>query len=142
MRHKNFVFEDNIIQYRFSKKELEDIGTDFSVIKSMKVFIQKQRNCNATANKAKAHVLLSVTPTERTSIFGYGDKTRWFKTDIVDKDLTNYHKRLMKITSSTNSYISYAICLLNDNDYAMNIIDELAYKFYDNVVDTPEFGEA
>lgn len=142
MRHKNFVFEDNIIQYRFSKKELEDIGADFSVIKSMKVFIQKQRNCNATANKAKAHVLLSVTPTERTSIFGYGDKTRWFKTDIVDKDLTNYHKRLMKITSSTNSYISYAICLLNDNDYAMNIIDELAYKFYDNVVDTPEFGEA
>jgi hypothetical protein len=142
MRHKNFVFEDNIIQYRFSKKELEDIGADFAVIKSMKVFIQKQRNCNAAANEAKAHVLLSVTPTERTSNFGYGDKTRWFKTDIVDKDLTNYHKRLMKITSSTNSYISYAICLLNDNDYAMNIIDELAYKFYDNVVDTPEFGEA
>ena len=140
--HKNFEFNENTIQYRFSKKEMVDIGIDLDVIKSMKVFIQKQHDCKDEANTAKAHVLLSVMPTERTSIFGYGDKTRWFKTDIVDKDLTNYHKRLMKITSSTNSYISYAICLLNDNDYAMNIIDELAYKFYDNVVDTPEFGEA
>ena len=133
--HKNFEFNENAIQYRFSKKEMVDIGIDLDVIKSMKVFIQKQHDCKDEANTAKARVLLSVMPTEKPATYsGFQDKTRWFKTDIKDKDLTEYHKRLTRVLASTNTYITYAISVLKDNEYAMNIIDELAYKFYDNTV--------
>lgn len=138
MKHEDFVFEDNSIQYRFSKKEMEDIEIDLKLVKSMKVFIQKQHDCESEFDTAKAHVLLSVMPTEKTSNFGFGDKTRWFKTDIVDKDLTQFHKRLFNITKSTNKYIAYTICLIKNNEYVMNIIDKLACDFYDNVVEEVE----
>ena len=136
MRHKNFVFEDNIIQYRFSKKELEDIGIDLNLVKSIKVFIKKQ-SPQSKDSGLNVRVLLSVTPTvTNKNIGGFADKTRWFKTILSNDDLEDFHKKLFKITDSTNNYIKYTICFFKENKAVMDIVDKLAYKMYNETLGT------
>src|SRR5574344_652914 len=136
MRHKNFVLEGGIIQYRFSKKEIEDIGIDLNLVKSIKVFIQKQILLSEDSG-LNVRVLLSVTPTvTNKNICGFADKTRWFKTILSNDDLEDFHKKLFKITDSTNNYIKYTICFFKENKAIMDIVDKLAYKMYNETLGT------
>lgn len=134
MGHKNFVLENGIIQYRFSKKEIEDIGIDLNLVKSMKVFIKRQSSLSKNSG-LNVRVLLSVTPTiTNKNISGYGDKVRWFKTILSNNDLEDFHKKLFKINDSTNIYIKYTTCFLKENKCVIDIIDKLAYKMYNETL--------
>ena len=136
MRHKNFVLEDGIIQYRFSKKEIEDIGIDLNLVKSIKIFIQKQSLLSKDSG-LNVRVLLSVTPTvTNKNISGFADKTRWFKTILSNNNLEDFHKKLFKITDSTNNYIKYTTCFLKENKTVIDIADKLAYKMYNETLGT------
>ena len=137
MGHKNFVLEDGMMQYRFSKKEIEDIGIDLNLVKSMKVFIKRQSPLLKNSG-LNVRVLLSVTPAiTNKNISGFSDKARWFKTILSNNDLEDFHKKLFKITDSTNNYIKYTTCFLKENKAAMDIIDKLAYKMYNETLDMP-----
>ena len=132
MSNENFVLE--MIQHRFSKEEIKDMGIDLHLVKSMKVLIKRQASDSYLPNE-NIRVLLSVTPAGKNIGFGFGDKTRWFKTKFTNGNLDDFHKKFFKATASTNLYIKYTTRIIKEKAAAMENIDQLALKLYNKTVD-------